>query len=63
MRKSYTTIPDVLATLKRHKPMSRETLYCYLRKLGIKPIGALRQRPQLYPADTAKRVLSGLGLS
>jgi hypothetical protein len=54
------TIAEVLDVMKEHKPVCREMLYNYLRRLGIKPIGA-RQRPQLYPPDTAKKILTHLG--
>ncbi len=60
--KNFTTVPEVLAEVGRHKRISRVTLYNYFRKLGINPIGEIRQIPQLYPADTAKRILTGLGL-
>ena len=52
----------MLEAVGRHKPISRKTLYTYFRQLEIKPLGELRQSPQRYPADTAKRILTGLGL-
>lgn len=44
------------------KSLNRSGLYLHLNKLGIEPIGC-RQRPQLYPADTAERVLAHFGLN
>jgi len=61
MKKHYTTVERVLAELKGYKPISRKTLYVYLRTLEIRPLSEMRQRPQLYPADTTKRILKGLG--
>jgi hypothetical protein len=55
-----TTIQTILAELNQVKPCTRQNLYVYLGKLGIKPLG-VRQRPQNYPPDTAARVLSHLG--
>ena len=60
--KTFTTVPEVLEQVSRHKQITRETLYTYFRKLGIKPIGEIRQSPQRYPADTANKILTGLGL-
>lgn len=60
--KKLATITDVLGEMKKHKRVSRTTLYSYLSKLSIKPVGEIRQRPQLYPPDTAKKILKGLGL-
>ena len=60
--KKPATITDVLGELKKHKRVSRGSLYLYFRKMHIKPVGEIRQCPQLYPPDTAKRILKGLGL-
>ena len=60
--KKLATITDLLGDLNKRKPVSRRTLYDYFRKLDIKPAGEIRQRPQLYPPDTAKKILKGLGL-
>jgi len=61
MKNHYITIAQVLADMKGYQPISRRTLYVYLRKLDIHPLSEMRQRPQLYPADTTKRILKGLG--
>lgn len=55
------TIKTVLSELNRVKQCGRAMLYIYLRDLRIKPLGA-KQRPQLYPADTANRILNHLGI-
>lgn len=56
------TVTEILERLRPVKPMSRQTLYANLRRLRIKPIGA-RQIPQLYPHDTADKILKRLGLT
>ena len=60
--KRLPTFTDVLGEVQKRKRVSRGTLYNYLRKLAIKPVGIIRQSPQLYPPDTAKKILKGLGL-
>ena len=60
--KKLATFTDVFGEVKKQKRVSRRTLYNYFRKLEIKPVGELRQCPQLYPPDTAKKILKGLGL-
>lgn len=57
-----TTVEKVLQVIVPIKPMSRETLYQHIRRNRIKPIGKRRQCPQLYPDDTAARILKPLGL-
>lgn len=61
--KNFATVPEVLEEVSKHKSISRETLYRYFRKLNIQPIGELRQVPQRYPGDTAKKILKGLGVA
>ena len=60
--KKLPTFTDVLGEVQKHKRVSRSSLYLYFRKLSIKPVGEIRQAPQLYPPDTAKKILKGLGL-
>jgi len=57
------TIPQILTSLRPHRRISRKTLYVYLRTLKIKPAGRVRQRPQIYPLDTAARILRELGFT
>lgn len=56
------TVEQIIHELKPVKPITRETLYVYIRRFKIKPLG-IRQRPQHYPADTATRIILKLGLS
>ena len=56
------TIKQILQAVKPHKPMTRVTLYTWLRKLKIKPLGE-RQSPQNYPDDTPDRILTKLGFN
>ncbi len=56
------TIEKILEVLEPAKPMSRATLYTWLRKLRIKPLGA-RQHPQQYPDDTPEVIKRKLGLN
>jgi hypothetical protein len=55
------TINEILKELRPAKRMSRVTLYTYIRKLKIKPIGA-RQIPQRYPDNVPDKILQRLGL-
>ena len=55
------TITEILESLRPAKPMTRVTLYCYMRKLKIKPLGA-RQIPQRYPDNVPDKILQRLGL-
>ena len=56
------TINQILKELRPEKRMSRATLYGYIRKLKIKPIGA-RQIPQRYPDNVPDKILQRLGLT
>lgn len=56
------TVQQIITELKPEKPISRETFYSYCRRFKIKPLG-VRQRPQLYPADTVMRLRIKLGLN
>ena len=57
------TIQTVLSEINRVKQCGRAQLYIYIRNLAIKPLGQPKQRPQLYPADTAQRILTHLGIN
>ena len=46
---------------KAGKRIGVTRLYHYFNELGIKP--ARRQRPAIYPADTAERILRHLGFA
>lgn len=54
------TVDGILAEIRKYKPCSHAQLYRYLAAFNIEPQG-VRQRPQLYPDDTAKRILTNLG--
>lgn len=56
------TIQQILDRLEPHKPMTRVTLYVWLRRAKVKPVSRFRQNPQQYPNDTATRVLEVAGL-
>lgn len=60
--KKFTTATDILVELNRHKPVSTATLYRYFSRFNIRPMGEIAQRPQLYPANTATKILKRLGL-
>lgn len=62
MSESGMTVEQMLEEVADVKPMHRKTLYNNIRALGIKPIGA-RQIPQLYPPDTAQKILARYGLA
>lgn len=55
------TTDQILAEVRTQKTCSRPMLYIYFKRLGISPLGA-RQRPQLYPDDTAQKILTNLGI-
>jgi hypothetical protein len=57
-----TTVKELSEALaKGGKAVSKPTLYKYLHALRIEPISKVRQIPQRYPADSAKRILTHLG--
>ena len=56
------TVERMLDEVATVKPMHRKILYNNIRALGIKPIGA-RQHPQLYPGDTAQKILARYDLA
>ncbi len=60
--KKFTTIPAVHKEVTKRKSMTRATMYAHIRALKIRPLGEVRQIPQLYPADTATKILKRLGL-
>ena len=55
------TIPQIRKAIRPHKKVSHSTIYNYLRRLEIRPVG-VRQCPQRYPQDTAERILKALGI-
>lgn len=55
------TIDQITNTVAASKPVSRRQVIRYLNDCRISPIG-IRQRPQQYPADSADRILTHLGL-
>ena len=55
------TVEQVCQAVAKLKPVTRATLYRNFQALGIKPLG-VRQIPQLYPPDTAQRILRRYGL-
>jgi hypothetical protein len=55
------TFQDTLEAIKPRRPCSAASVRRWIRKLGIKPIGLLRTRPQFYPVDTPARILDALG--
>ena len=56
-----TAIQILRAVKQAGKPVCRMQLYRYFDRFKISPIG-IRQRPQQYPDDSARRILAGLGL-
>jgi hypothetical protein len=56
------TLDDISKQVCAVKPVSRRQILRYMRSCKIKPAGALRQKPEHYPADSAERILSRLGL-
>lgn len=55
------TITQIITAVVPHQSMSVPTIYRHLRRLKIKPLG-IRQSPQRYPDDAARRILKALGL-
>ena len=56
------TLVDLQKALRAGgKPVKSAQVFRYVMRFGIKPIG-IRQRPQQYPDDSARRILAGLGL-
>ena len=56
------TVEAILAEIHEYKTCSKQQLYRYFAAFHIEPIGA-RQRPQLYPNDTAQRILAKFGIA
>ena len=56
-----TTIKQIMVEINAVRPCTQRQLYRYFKALKIAPAGSIRQRPQRYPADTARRVLDKLG--
>jgi hypothetical protein len=56
------TVQEIVGELRRYKPCSKASVYNYMRIIGIKPTGKIRQRPQHYPANTAEQIVEELGL-
>jgi hypothetical protein len=54
------TFDQILEDVKRVRPCSRRTLYLFIKLARVRPMGP-RQRPQNYPKDSARRILSKLG--
>jgi transposase len=54
------TLKDIQTEIERHRPASRETIYRWLKRYGLRPVGP-RQRPANYPDNTARRILAALG--
>jgi len=55
------TIKEIHTTVRQIRPKcSRTVIYRYLKKLKIRPVG-LRTRPQIYPDETAGKVLGLMG--
>ena len=55
------TTKQILKLLKESgKPVVLSHLYRLFRKLDIQPLGS--SRPQIYPANTAQRLLTHLGV-
>jgi hypothetical protein len=58
----FVTVTQIMVALQPYRPMSLPTLYKHIKALKIKPLG-VRQSPQIYPADTAQRILARYGLA
>lgn len=51
---------QIINAIAAYKPTSVPSVRRYLRRVGVKPIGA-RQKPQRYPEDSALKILIHLG--
>ena len=56
------TVEEIIKEVNRFKRCKRGSVYNYIRSIGIKPVGKLRQRPQRYPDDAAEKIIEELGL-
>jgi len=53
------TIDTIVKRVARYHPVSRQSVYNHMSRLGIKALGVAR--PARYPEDTADRILIRLG--
>ena len=60
--RQVATVEEIREAVREHKPMSVPTLYKYLHACRIRPVSKVRQIPQLYPANSAKKILNLLGI-
>lgn len=56
------TIDQITHEVNRVKPVSRRQVLRYISDFEIKPVSKHRQRPQIYPDDSAARIITELGL-
>lgn len=56
------TVDQIVDEVSTVKPMSKRTVYLNISRLGVRPIAEVQQHPQLYPGDTAARILKRYGL-
>ena len=55
------TLQQTLEAIKPRRPCTARTVRRWIQKLKIEPLGSMRTRPFLYPADTPARILDALG--
>jgi hypothetical protein len=60
--RNYATLNDILVEMARYRLLHPVTISKHLRALKIRPLGEVRQCPQIYPADSACRILKRLGI-
>lgn len=56
------TIDQIVKEVSNHRTVKRRQVLRYMKQLKIKPAGTIRQRPQQYPDETPKIILTNLGL-
>ena len=57
------TTAEVLEKVRLRKACSLPQLRRHISRLSLRPISEVRQRPQLWPEDTAQKILDNLGLT
>ncbi len=60
--KPYATLNEIFLAVARYRLIHPQTIAKDLQALKIKPLGTVKQCPQIFPANAAERVLKRRGI-